>query len=178
MARKTMRELSRLFQAAKVATPGLVATLKLATVGTDKGLRFQGVIGIDGVDYEVAGDNGKLRTFSDVDSFLKFAAKSAEVGDGVYQVEVDTGALLASTVPSDLISWSEAQIVRLNKVKAAQNGVVAKIDEQLTLMVGWENGNAAQQAKKAETEAQRACVVTDIAAIDTEIARLTAVVNG
>lgn len=89
MARKTMRELSRLFQAAKVATPGLVATLKLATVGTDKGLRFQGVIGIDGVDYEVAGDNGKLRTFSDVDSFLKFAAKSAEVGDGVYQVEVD-----------------------------------------------------------------------------------------
>lgn len=178
MARKTMRELSRLFQAAKVATPGLVATLKLATVGTDKGLRFQGVIGIDGVEYEVAGDNGKLRTFSDVDSFLKFAARSAEVGNGVYQVEVDTGALLASTVPSDLISWSEAQIVRLNKVKAAQNGVVEKIDEQLTLVVGWENGNAAQQAKKAETEAQRACVVTDIAAIDTEIARLTAVVNG
>lgn len=54
--------------------------------------------------------------------------------------------------------------------------MVAEIDEQLLLMVGWENGNVAQKAKKAEVQAQRACVVTDVAAIDTEIARLQTIV--
>ena len=59
-----------------------------------------------------------------------------------------------------------------------QQAAVANIDDQLGLMVGWEAGNAAQQAKKLETQAQRACVVTDIAAIDTEVARLAVIAAG
>lgn len=178
MARKTLRELSRLFGIEKGNTPGAVAVLKLNAVGTDKALRFMGTVKIGATTYEVAGDSGKLKTFSDVDSFLKYAAKAAEKGNGVYTVEVDTGALLASSVPADMQSWAEAQIVRLNKAKVSQQALIVSIDDQLGLMVGWENGNAAQAAKKAETQAQRACVVTDIAAIDTEIARLAVIAAG
>ena len=61
---------------------------------------------------------------------------------------------------------------------STQQATIDNIDEQLGLMIGWENGNAAQQAKKLETQAQRACVVTDIAAIDTEIARLAVIAAG
>lgn len=172
MARKSLRELSRLFAAEKVGNPSAVATLRLSAVGKDRGLRFVAFVTIAGTEYECAADNGKLKTFSDIDGFLKYAAKAAEVGTGVYSVSVETGALIASTVPNDMQSWAEGQIIRLNKVKVAQNAVIAEIDSQLALMVGWENGNAAQQAKKAETTAQRACVVTDVAAIDTEVARL------
>ena len=178
MARKTLREISRLFTAEKVGTPGVVATLKMHAVGTDKALRFVATIGVGAATYEVAGDSGKLKTFTDVDGFLKFAAKAAEKGNGVYTVEVDTGSLLASGVPNDLQSWAESQIVRLNKSKMTQQAVIANIDDQLGLMVGWEAGNAAQQAKKLETQAQRACVVTDIAAIDTEVARLAVIAAG
>lgn len=178
MARKTLRELSRLFGIEKGTTPGAVAVLKLHAVGTDKALRFMGTVQIGATIYEVAGDSGKLKTFSDVDSFLKYAAKAAEKGNGVYTVEVDTGALLASSVPADMQSWAEAQIVRLNKAKVSQQALIVSIDDQLGLMVGWENGNAAQQAKKLEVQAQRACVVTDIAAIDTEIARLNVIAAG
>lgn len=175
MARKTMREISRLFAAEKLATPGAVATLKLVADGKDKNLRFFGKITVAGVEYEVAGDNGKIKTFSDVDGFLKFAAKAAEKGDGVYSVVVDTGSLLASSVPNDLQAWADSQIVRLNKVKLSQQATVANIDEQLVLMAGWENGNQAQQAKLTETNAQRAAVVVDIAAIDAEVVRLAAI---
>ena len=178
MARKTLRELSRLFTAEKVTTPSAVATLKLVTVGTDKALRFVGTMTIGASTYEIASDSGKVKVFSDVDSFLKFAAKAAEKGNGIYSVEVDTGVLLASSVPADLPSWADAQIIRLNKAKITQQSVISNIDDMLGLMVGWENGNAAQQAKKLEVQAQRAAVVTDIAAIDTEVARLAVIAAG
>lgn len=178
MARKSLRELSRLFGVEKSTNPTAVAVLKLRTVGTDKALRFVGTMQIGATTYEVASDSGKIKTFSDVDSFLKFAAKAAEKGNGVYTVDIDTGALLASSVPADMKSWADAQIIRLNKAKLSQQALVENIDEQLGLMIGWENGNAAQQAKKAETQAQRACVVTDIAAIDTEVARLAVIAAG
>lgn len=178
MARKTLREISRLFAIEKGTTPGAVATLKLNAIPGDKGLRFMGNIQVGATTFEVASDSGKLKTFSDVDSFLKFAAKAAEKGNGVYAVEINTGELLASTVPNDMKSWAESQIVRLNKSKVSQQALIVSIDEQLGLMVGWENGNSAQQAKKLETQAQRACVVTDIAAIDTEVARLAVIAAG
>lgn len=178
MARKTLRELSRLFAVEKATTPGAVAMLKMRAVGNDRNLRFAATIQIGATVYDVASDSGKVKTFADVDSFLKYAAKAAEKGNGVYTVEVDTGNLLASSVPADMQSWADAQIVRLNKAKVSQQALIVSIDDQLGLMVGWENGNAAQQAKKAETQAQRACVVTDIAAIDTEIARLAVIAAG
>ena len=173
--RKSQRELSRLFSAWKAAVPAAVAVLKLVVSGTSSALKFTGQMVIDGTAYDLATDAGKIKTFSNVDDFLKYAAKAAEKGDGVYTVEVDTGAVLASSVPSDMKTWAENQITKLNKSKVSQNATIASIDESLALMDGWENGNAAQQAKKAETQAQRACVVTDIAAIDAEVVRLTAI---
>lgn len=176
--RKTLRELARLVAAEKLATPGFVPVIKLQAVGTDKALRLVGTVEIDGVVFECASDNGRIKVFSDVDSFLKYVAKAAEAGDGVYNVEIDTGALLASSVPSNMVTWAQSQITRLGKVKTAQQGVILALDEQLGFMVGWESGNAAQQAKKAETEAQKVAVTTDIAAIDTEVARLAVIAAG
>ena len=176
MARKTQREISRLFQVEKATNPAAVAVIKAQAI--DKSLRFTGTIGIGASTYEIAGDSGKVKVFSDIDSLVKYVAKAAERGNGVYVVEIDTGALLASSVPSDLPSWADAQIVRLNKAKISQQAVITDIDAQLGLMIGWENGNAAQQSKKLEVTAQRAAVVTDIAAIDTEVARLAVIAAG
>lgn len=178
MARKTLRELSRLFVAEKVSNPAAVAAIKATAIGKDKALRFVATLTIGATTYEIASDSGKIKNFSDVDSLLKFAAKAAEKGNGVYTVEVNTGDVLASSVPNDMQSWAEAQIIRLNKAKLSQQAVIASVDDQLGLMVGWENGNAAQQAKKVEVTAQRACVVTDIDAIDTEVARLGVIAAG
>lgn len=178
MARKTVRELSRLFVAEKASNVNAVAGLRLLVSGTDKALRFVGKVTIGATEYDIATDAGKVKVFGDVDSFLKTAAKIAEKGNGSYSVTVDTGTVLASSVPSDMKSWAEAQIIRLNKAKLTQQATIESVDDQLGLMVGWENGNAAQQAKKAEVQAQRACVVNDISAIDTEIARLQVIAAG
>jgi hypothetical protein len=178
MARKTLRELTRLAVAAKVANPAFVAGLRMSAIGTDKTLKFIGHVTIGGDTFEIATDNGKLKTFTDADGFLKMAAKVAEKGNGVYSVEIETGALLSSSVPGDLKAWANSQITRLNKAKTSQQAVIVGIDDQIGLMVGWENGNAAQQTKKSEAQAQRAAVVTDIAAIDTELARLAVIAAG
>ena len=177
MARKTLREISRLFKAEKAINPATVATLWVSAVGTDTALKFVGRITVDATTYDVADDKGKIKTFRDVDGFLKFAAKAAEKGDGVYSVSVDTGSLLASKVPNDLKAAAGSQIVTLGKAKVSQTAVIADIDATLALMVGWDVGNTAQQVKLAETQAQRAAVVTDVAAIDAEVVRLTAIVN-
>jgi hypothetical protein len=175
--RKTLRELSRLVAAKRAITPGFQAVLSMTAIGTDKALRFVASVDTgDGV-YEVASDSGKIKTFTDVDGFLKFAAKAAESSNGVYSVSVDTGALLASVPPSDVKAWAGNQVIRLGRVKIAQTEVIAAIDADLGFMAGWESGNAAQQAKLAEVQAQRAAVVTDIAAIDSEVVRLTAIAN-
>lgn len=175
--RKTSRELSRLFGIKKIATPGFVPAFSLVAVGTNKQLKFNGKIEIDGVQFGCANDNGTIKSFGDVDDFLKFAAKTCEKGDGIYTVVADTGALLASSVPANMKTWAAAQIVKLGKTKTTQTGVIAAIDDQLALMVGWDVGNAAQQARLIEVQAQRAAVVTDVAAIDTEVARLTVIAN-
>ena len=175
--RKTQRELSRLYSGWKVGTPGAVAAILLTVIGTSSALKFTGKMTIDGNTYELATDAGKVKAFSNVDDALKFAAKVAEKGNGVYTVEVDTGAVLASKVPNDMKAFAESQIVRLAKAKVSQNAIIDEIDADLTLMVGWEVGNAAQQAKKIEVQAQRAAVVTDVAAIDAEVARLTVIAN-
>lgn len=175
--RKTTRELTRILRAARVATPGLVPTFKLLSVGTDKTLKFHAEITIDGTPYLAAGDSGKVKVFATADDALKYIAKATEVGSGNYALAVETGILLSSAVPSDLKKWAAAQITKLGQTKISQQAVVADIDVQLGLMVGWENGNPIQQAKKQEALDQKAAVNTDIAAIDTEVLRLTDIVN-
>ncbi|MGV0950467.1 MAG: hypothetical protein ACOYB3_07305 [Azonexus sp.] len=174
--RKTSREISRLVGLEKVATPGFVPTLKLLAVGADKMLKMVGSVVIGADTFELASDSGKIKTFSTVDDFLRYVAKAAEKGDGVYNVEVNTGALLASSVPSNISTWAASKIVSLGKTKANQIAAGVALDGQIASMAGWNLGNAAQQAKLAETQAQKAAVLVDIAAIDTEVVRLQALV--
>lgn len=175
--RKTQRELSRLFEIKKTATPGYVPDFQLIAITGDKKLRFHGQVTIDGTLYECANDSGSIKTFGDIDDYLKYVAKACEKGDGVYTVSADTGSLLASSVATNMQVWAANQIVKLGRAKTKQEAVVVKLDASLSLMVGWEAGNAAQQARKAELEAQKVAVNTDIAAIDTEVARLTVIAN-
>lgn len=172
MARKTTRELSRLFGIKVAATPGYVPEFKCSAVAGNKNLKFTATVKIDANEYTVAADGGTVKVFQNVDDFLKVAAKACEAGNGVYTVTSDTGALLASSVPSNMQTWAEGQITRLGKVKVNQTEVIAKLDAQLLLMTTWATGNAAQQARLIEVTAQKAAVNEDIAAIDTELARL------
>lgn len=171
--RKTSRQLAALISAAVAINPAVAIDFKLLTTGTDKSLKFVGSVVLDGTTYELAADNGKVQTFLDVDGFVKKVAKFNEDGEGVYTVTIDTGSLLASSVPSNLVAAKAAKVASLTKTKAAQNAVVVALDAQIALMPGWDVGNAAQRAKLAEVQAQKVAVVGDIAAIDAEILALS-----
>jgi len=171
MARKTQRQFTAALRAARVATPGLQATFRAEG---DKKLAFKGFITIDGVEFEAAANNGKIQVFRDIDAFVKYAAACVENPTGTYEVSIETGVFLVDSVPADVQKWAAAEIVRLGTKKTAQEAVLAGLDGQLALIVGWESGNQLQQAKKAETTAQKTAVQGDVAEIDAEITRLTA----
>lgn len=175
--RRTVRDLAGIYRLAKEANPGIVPVFQVASVGSDRSLKFVGSVEIEGVTYVPAGDTGKVKSFADVDAFVAYMSKCCEASDGVYQVSVNTASILASKVPNDMKAWAASQIVSLSQKRTGQVAVVNTIDQQLSLMIGWEAGNQAQRAKKAEVEAQRACVQADIAAIDAEVTRLTAIAN-
>ena len=172
--RKTSRKMISLIAQARASDAAFVPAFSLIA-GAEKDLRFTAFVSIAGTDYALAGDGGAVKKFGAVDDALKMIAKVAESGDGTYTVRVETGALLASKVPANMVTWAGSQTVKLGKVKTAQQAVIADIDTQLAAMNGWENGNQAQRAKKDEMQAQRAAVVEDVAAIDAEVARLATI---
>jgi hypothetical protein len=177
MNRITLREASRQYANARQSNPAAKAGVRLVAINNDKKLRFHAQMTIATVESVVAGDNGKVKVFGNVDDFLKFFAKAAESGDGVYDVEVDTGMILASGIPSNMLTWAQNQVTKLSNVKIAQQKAVTAIDVQLGMMLGWDNGNQAQVAKFLDVTEQKACVLADIAAITTEIARLNSLIG-
>lgn len=173
MARKTSRQLTKILRDHRVTVPAAQATFRAAAVPGDKGLKFKLFVTIDGTEYEAASNSGKVQTFGDMDAVVKFLAGAVETSTGTYNVPIETGVVLVKPIPADLAAWAAAEVERLGVRRLAQVAVGTKLDNQLELMEGWETGNALQQAKQAEVQAQQACVVGDIAAIDAEIVRLT-----
>lgn len=173
MARKSLRAIAALIAA---AVPGVVS-LKVSANGPDKSLRFGGTVTVDGTAYEVAADNGKLKRYAEVDAFVKDAAAHFPTNNGTYTVQVETGLVLVQSLPSDLKKDAAAKVIKLGAKKTTQQGVVTKLDADLLLMAGWENGNALQVARFNEVTTEKATVVNDIAAIDAQIAHYTAIAN-
>jgi len=175
--RKTLRDLQKAVKDARVAVPGLVPEFRGVAVGNDKALRFHGFVKVGADEYQIANDGGSVKVFSQVDDLAKMASKVCEAGDGKYTIKLETGALLASAVPADIIKDAQAKVLKLGKTKTMQNEVVTKLAAQLTAMAGWDVGNVGQQAKFGEVTAQKAAVLSDIAAIDAEVARLNALIG-
>lgn len=179
MSRASLRVLSGLLRTHRVSVPNFVPTVLARAVGTDKSLRLVADVTVNGDPAKtIAADSGKVKTFGDLDAVVRTMSKLAESSNGVYALTVDTGALFASSVPTDIIASYEAQVVRLGKVKTSQQAQSAALAASLALMVGWDVGNAAQVARFNEVTDQKAAVDADIAAIDTEGARLAALIAG
>ena len=183
--RKTVRALARDLKTSKAQHPGVpvgdLVSLKATAIGKAGDPRFSLVASfmLNDVktDIEVADDSGKVRYFPTVESALRTFAGPGEASDGVYNVTVDTGVLYASKVASDIYTAAESRVIKLAKAKTAQQAKAAAGEALLNgPMAGWNVGNAAQQAKWNETSAQVTVLYADIAAIDTEVVELRALI--
>lgn len=166
MARKTLRKIAGILAAAGAVTPVFSATV----VGADKTLKFAGHVSISGTVYDVATNAGKVKSYVDVDGFVRDIAANLPNSSGTYQVSVETGLMLVSNPPSDVKKDAAAKELKFTGVKTAQQAVVAGLDTQLGLMAGWATGNALQVAKYNEVVAQKAAVNEDIVQLDAMIA--------
>lgn len=179
MARASIRTLQYLLASYRVTHPNFVPTVVAVAVGSDKSLRLVANVTVNNNPaISVATDAGKVKVFGDIDAVVRAMSKIAESSNGKYEISVDTGDLFASSVPTDIVASYEATVIRLGKAKVKQQAVSTALSETLTLMTGWENGNAAQVARKAEVTEQYDTVSADINAIDAEVARLQALIAG
>lgn len=173
--RSGMRKIARVFALAVIADPALVVGLN--AIATDKKLKFRGEVVIGADTHVIADDKGKVKSFADVDDLVKAVSAYLPTPSGDYSVGVKTGALLVKPLPSDLIKAAASDVEKLTAKRAAANAVVADLNDQLDLMVGWESGNSLQAARKAEVLEQKDTVLDEVEAIDIEVARLTALIG-
>lgn len=171
--RITARGLAQAALVARTADPDVVVSFDANALPGDKRLRFYGVVKIGGTSYDLAGNNGRLKLFGDVDGYVKYVAAAMPAGGGSYSVKVNTGVTLAAAIPADLVKAAAAKVAKLQAAKVSQQAVVAGLDAQLAMMAGWESGSPLQVARFVEVMEQKAAVLADVAAIDAEIVRLT-----
>lgn len=133
------------------------------------------------VVYPVGDDNGKLKFFADHDAIVKFLAGVNEDGDGEYKIDyIWTGSLFASKVPANIYTDAESKVQKLLKANVGQlnkRSALHDLIESGGAMHGWDNGNAAQRARYAETVDQIAALDGDMVAIGEEINRLNAIID-
>lgn len=130
-------------------------------------------------DFEVADDSGKIKVFPTVDAAIRFAAQVSESGVGRYKVNVESNLLYATKVPANIYTDAENKVVKLTKVRLVQVEKGAALSALVNpggAYHGWDNGNAAQQARYAETYKQINALDADVSAIDDEIMRLNAII--
>jgi hypothetical protein len=173
--RVSLLKLAVLIRAAKVANPAVVISFAADALAGVKALKFLGTVTVGGVVYDLAGNNGKRKIFSDADDFVKFVATASPIGSGAYPVTLNTGDVLAAAVPSDMVAYNAARVVKLNAMRVSQLAVKADVQTQIDLMTadGWATGSSLQVAKLAEVTLQAATIQLDVDAIDAEIVRLT-----
>lgn len=129
--------------------------------------------------FDIADDSGKIKVFQTADDAIRFGAMVSEDPKGRYSVSVESGAIYATKVPANIYTDAENKVTKLTKVRASQvekQGALEALIGVGGAYHGWDNGNAAQQARYAETVEQIGVIESDVDAIDAEIVRLNAIV--
>lgn len=164
--------LAEVVRVERAKNAGVSVVFTAQAIANDKKLRFVGVVEVGGVEYVIASDTGVTKTFADVDDLVKALASVAATPSGDYVVRVATGLLLAQKPPSNIVAANAARVRALGARAARLAAVVTKLDAQLALMAGWENGNALQAAKLESVRAQKSVLIAESAAVAALITRL------
>lgn len=132
--------------------------------------------------YQIARNDGRLMSFSDVDSFASKAIEiigSKSVKNGRLDVKIKGADALIKPVrvPRNIIADAEKKLDKYSGLVDELNAQLAEYDVELNLMSGWENGDDNQQARKAETISKKDAVLVYKEYLQSEIARIDAIVN-
>lgn len=129
----------------------------------------------ESVEYVVVDSFGAEIKVRSIDDLLRLMAGVVEGKKNKEGWETFWGAVSAAAV--DDVRKNKpvlSERKELLSVKARQAKRVAGIDGQLSVMTGWETGNAAQRARKADLIQRRAVMVADWPIIDARIAEIDA----
>jgi hypothetical protein len=120
----------------------------------------------------ICGDDGKIKTFKDIDDFVKQAAKlSAFNVTGVNMSFQNLEALDPKPFSGDYVTKARSTIVSYNENATKLRAVSADLTAQIALMP---STTAAEIALKAEKTAQKTAVDGQISWLMSEVARITA----
>lgn len=148
-------------------------SFSLSAIGVDKGLKFQAFVTCDGEKSVICDDAGKIKTYSDVDSFVKVMSAAAPSSDGSYELTVETGTILLSALAFDQDAADLKEVAKLTTRKAEIVATKATVVAALAARPTWATGNALQVAWVEELSAQRDAMTAAIAAIDARVTALS-----
>jgi hypothetical protein len=121
---------------------------------------------------QVCGDDGKVKTFRDMDDFVKQAAKLSAFKVTGVSIEFDNLEVLdPKPYTGDYITKNRATIVSYSETKTKLTTTATEIQEQI---INMPSTTAAEIALKAEKQAQKDAVTGQIAWLNSEVTRITA----
>lgn len=150
-----------------------------ATILDKKKLRFSATIVTNDPNspnpakYTVANANGKVRTFTDIDSVVRLVQK---VSPGTTKVQV-TILATNSLNPAENLSNPQATLTKektvAEKAKVISDRELLAVNAELISIGSFQNGTPTQQAKYADVTAQKNTLMKASEFYAAEIARIT-----
>jgi hypothetical protein len=152
-----------------------IATVMFTAVVRGGDLLVQATVGVVDAaipDLKVCGDDGKVKTFRDMDDFVKQAAKLSAFNVNGVAMEFENLELLdPKPYSGDYVTKARGTIVAYNLNKTNLAVTVTDLTAQIALMP---STTAAEIALKAEKQAQKDAVTGQITWLTSEVTRITA----
>lgn len=162
---------------AAAATPLAVSVvLELVDV---KRLSFRAAIFVGPTEYEVADAAGRVKLFNDVDSVMKAIGNTSAVPEvGPLEISVSNPQLLVPEeyVGSDPKGPAKKAKVKFDSAKLVADPALASATAALTAVVAYATGSPRQRAYYDAIFDQKKSLADQVAFIDSEIARLAAII--
>lgn len=132
--------------------------------------------------YQIAREDGRLVSFSDVDSFAAKAieilgAKSVVGGRLNVQIKGADALIKPVRVPRNIIADAQKRLEKYQQTVLDLNAQIAEYERELLLMEGWQNGDDNQQAKRQETIDKKQSIENYKIFLQAEIQRIDLIVN-
>lgn len=136
---------------------------------------FRVTVTVDDTDFQVADDAGKVKTFRNVDDFMKQAGALGMLGYGVSVAFSGLALVAPKPFTGDIIKKNQNTVAAYSKRKTAAGERITVLTQELALMAA---DATVPQSLKDEKAAQKECVQTLVSWLDAEILRINTIING
>jgi hypothetical protein len=162
--------------AAHAIGKGGIASMSLEAVkSSSSDVAFRATVNVASEEFQVADDAGKVKTFRDVDDFMKQAGALGMLANRAGITFSGLALVAPKPFTGDIIKKNQNLVAGYAKRKTAARERITVLTQEIALMAA---DPAVPQSLKDEKAAQKASVQALVSWLDSEVSRIKAIIGG